>query len=159
MGKKQIVIAVLIVMALVAANVIFLMGKNYTWKPGPLDDYRAQYCQLLGGTMRDTGCGIAGCAKTCRFPYRDGGKTCQSSRDCSGKCLLASPKIMPYYPAIKNWPMPAELKNCGTSGGQTFNCADQGWQGQCQSWPLQNCDVFWEYDHGQLKLVSAECRM
>jgi len=133
---------------------VFLNGANATWKPGKSQALRSGYCRLLGGEMKSDGCGIAGCIQTCKFPYKGADKPCQSSADCSGKCVVTSPANWTYSPEFKE--IPAEITKCQQKGG-LFDCSEQNFKARCQKEPLVNCETAWEYDHGLVKKFSAGC--
>jgi len=137
---------------IVVGGYIFLQGYNeLAYNKGKytqIQNLRASFCGALGGEMREAASGIASSFTKCEFPYRGGGKACQSSKDCSGLCIVTSPNF--------NGVMPEELKKCKQGENGMFDCSGQIFQAQCQQWPLENCENVLEYDHGIVKEVFSK---
>lgn len=153
MKKILLVIGVLIFIALAifAAYVYLILTPNPIQKTA-LGDFKTRLCGNLGGVMRTAGCGIAGCSDKCVFPYRDGGKPCRSSADCSGLCVVTNPNIVP---PVKDTAIP-ELKSCIKNGKNDYDCSGMSFVTECQKEPLANCGIAVEFNDGKIHFVSSK---
>lgn len=155
--RKGFVVVVLIILALLA-----LGGHLWLTRPimggGSFSELKQSFCSALRGEMRGYGCGRGGCSHTCIFPYRDAGKPCQTSKDCSGKCVVAKPFILEFL-GIGRQPdiAPDALEVCKQGQGMVFDCTGQNFEAACQQWPISNCQRIWEYDKGFVRALDGEC--
>jgi hypothetical protein len=127
-----IIVAVVVIGAAIWAHSFFINGTSGYQTKAWVESARKDYCKLWGGTMVDTGCGIAACTSKCSIPYRDAGKACESSSQCSGKCVITS----------------QQLAQCRKTEAYKYDCTDFVSKGACQKKMLENCQYDYEFNRG-----------
>ena len=159
---KKIVFILLVVLAgLFFADRVLLKKQWADNEKRTLNKFAATYCEWRGGVKQAQGCGIANCTYGCFFPYANGGKECQSSNDCGGKCVVVPPNEWTYTTESKETKtIPAEILKCKAGGSKTYDCSDQNFKAECQKQPMGNCNTAWEYDKGVVReITSGFCTM
>jgi hypothetical protein len=138
MHSKALILIIAIV-AVIGAGLwlggsYLLKGENGYLTDSRVAALRENYCKLLGGEMVVTGCGIATCAEKCSIRFRDAGKSCRSSKDCSGKCIIDLAK--------------QSLSGCRKIDDKKFDCTSAGLKPVCETRIIKNCQYGYEYDNG-----------
>jgi hypothetical protein len=110
-SRMRGVVVVMAVLTLLAVGTYL-----FVWPVSGLQMSKSWRCDIRGGKMIDTGCGIVGCHYECATAYFDGGKECSSSRDCRGKCLVFVSPLAPWGEGPPDGPGNCaeytKLKNC-----------------------------------------------
>ncbi|MFC1638829.1 hypothetical protein ACFL26_00990 [Patescibacteria group bacterium] len=107
----------------------------------------SRLCDLRGGKMVSTGCGIANCTYECFRLNSDAGKPCRSSSQCKGKCL---------YAAFDTVYGPESVPGCDEDG---FCIGEL--EGTCSETDrLKNCVGAIELiGANETKVISADCML
>lgn len=94
-------------------------------------------CEKFGGKIINTGCGIAACSGKCALPNPMGGRKCANSSECgNGKCLLKE----------SEWNVDCVSEPPSDSSGYTvLKCDGKELEGECELFPLENCESGYEY--------------
>jgi hypothetical protein len=109
-----------------------------------LTNEKSEECKKQGGKWTCYGeCQIY-YTHYCDFLYKDAGRPCTSSSDCSGKCIIASDRITPEM--RKGFDQNTRSMNC------TKNCI-----GNCAQYPLRGCDWYFELNNGRIIANDAIC--
>ncbi len=153
---KTKIIPLIIVIAVVVVGAVVLFSLPRTTVEPVFNFVSETTCKARHGTTIEAGCGIGGCSYKCVVPYRDGGKSCVRTSDCSGHCLVASP-AMPNTPDIilGNYGI---LNQC-VKLDKGFDCAALKPIGQCQKMEMANCESGWELNDGKVMGLSAKCML
>ncbi len=138
------------------ANRIVMGGEIVSGSEGVLASLARNYCGLRGGQMVSTGCGIANCRETCLISLTDAGRSCASSKDCSGRCLVENITGIAAQMGAGVYSPPSGCIKQGTD----YQCgADL--RGQCASFRrLPNCQSNFELlGGGLIRPVSDGCAL
>lgn len=155
---KKIIFILLIIFA-VAGVSLFFLGKN----PGARGKIAKATCSLRGGSMVESGCGIARCTYKCVVPYRDGGKSCSHSNQCSHHCITNDPRLP--YPFSERGSQKqieqglAKLQQCTRTAADTYDCTGMKLTGTCEQQEQKNCEYRWEFNNGIISPIFADCSL
>lgn len=160
---KKILLGVLVMIVLMSVGGFIYAKSN--WHSDRVVSWRGSACKMIGGEMKESGCGIGRCIYECYKAYADAGLPCQSSQACAGKCIVISPKFKEFY--VSNWELDPEkvqksellqeLIKCDKGENNMFNCSALNLKAECQKFKPANCETQWEFDRGIVKPISSQC--
>jgi len=104
------------------------------------------------------GCGIVGCDLKCTVPYRDGGKECANSSQCSHHCIVADDSLPPPTFQIKNRTMQG-VEGCVMLENNKYDCSTVSLSGSCEKREAENCENRWELNDGTITALFASCTL
>lgn len=143
-AKTFFIILIILFIGVVVGNFWLLRTPYLDWKKTAVGSLAKKYCDLRGGKMINTGCGIAGCAYNCAIVYSDHGRWCQSQEACKGSCVVVSP-VLPSI-GFLSWSqggVPESLKGCQKDKENVFTCPGLVIQSVCSDFPVSNCGGEW----------------
>ena len=99
MSRKIKILLVILILIVDISYTATVFGYDRFFRFDPVSSYIEDVaCGLVGGKMLDFSHDCY-TERRCFSPYADGGKSCQSSNDCQGKCVLSDSDIMLYCSA------------------------------------------------------------
>lgn len=132
---RIILIISIVILFLIASPVLFISGLSL------FKFIDEKTCSFRKGEWIVAGGGIAGGYYKCfTSKYKDGGKKCQSSSDCEGKCIIGTNMLIKpdgSYNRI-NHPDCHELK---VSYYYQYDCSTLNLVGQCEKWPINDDQI------------------
>lgn len=157
--NKKIIIAIiaLIVVGLGALAVSQKISKKSVVRN--LGGISESECAAHHGEMIEKGCGIARCFYECIVPFKDGGKNCTKSSDCSGRCLVDYPGLS--YNIDRSAARTGVFSKCKLEDekNMAFDCRALNLKGKCQKNEFKNCESAWEFDGGKVKSIFIGCTL
>ncbi|MFA7245430.1 MAG: hypothetical protein WC070_04635 [Candidatus Magasanikbacteria bacterium] len=156
---KKIIYA-LFISFIILIGLFFLFYKQI---PKEWETITTTFCSLHGGSMIESGCGIANCDSKCVVPYSDGGKVCSDSTQCSHDCIVNSAQLpSPFFDQgtqkeIENGL--AKLQQCIKKSENIYDCSAMNLSGSCEKREPANCEHRWKLDNGVITAIFAECTM
>lgn len=94
--KKKIFLFILAVLILDISYTATVLGYDNFFRFGPVFSYIEDVtCNSAGGKMSEFSHNCR-TERKCFLLYKDGGKPCQNSNDCLGKCVLSDLEIALY---------------------------------------------------------------
>ncbi len=156
---KKIVYSLLISFTVLIV-LFFFFGKQI---PRALEKITVTTCSLRGGSMIENGCGIARCTYKCAVPYRDGGKACSNSTQCSNRCITTDSRLpFPFSERGTQKQIEqgkAKLKQCTRTVENTYDCNTMKLHGACEQREQKNCEYLWELNNGTISPIFADCTL
>ena len=109
------------------------------------DFFDEKTCPLRKGRMIEMGCGIANCRYRCAIPYKDGGKSCTNSSQCSHRCVTTDPRI-----TSQMWLVTGRkgLTSCVKLEDYKYDCSNINLVGHCEEIEQKNCEERFELNDG-----------
>lgn len=162
---KKIVYSLLIsftvlIVFTVLVVLFFLFVKH---NPRAWEKITVTTCSLRGGSMIESGCGIARCTYKCAVSYRDGGKACTNSTQCSHRCITDDARLPSPFSERGSQKQieqgSAKLKQCTRTAEDTYDCNAMKLSGACEQREPQNCEFRWEVNNGIISPIFVDCTL
>lgn len=112
MSKEfKITVISLIVIGFILVPVIIIYGSGSNLsdvfksvkRSETLENISKVKCDAMGWAWQPSGCGIAKCTYGCYEVYDDGGKNCNNSNDCKGRCIVDENTDNPVCESVAPW--------------------------------------------------------
>ena len=154
------IVYILLIGFIVLVVLFFFFGKQI---PNAWEKMTVTTCSLRGGSMIESGCGIARCTYKCVVPYRDGGRACSNSDQCSHRCVVVDSRLpTPFSEKGTQKQIAsgmAKLEQCTRTTENIYDCNVLKLSGTCEQREQKNCEDRWELNDGVISPIFADCTL